>query len=243
MNRDGKLAEGSDQEKLTRALDTVVQVLVGSQFESVRRSVTTLDSSMSERIESMKKDSAAAVERVVKDLSTRMDELLRKLDEADERNKKSVSDLDQRSRRTEAELKKQLHESQTKTEARIQTIKAEAAKSLATKEEQLKKELGSLAADLSAVQLELQQQLMNTDRISALLNGMGSVLAGQPSSQPGAMPQIPGGFGSEENLDNALEHAFHADMPTDKAVDQDPESKTSPAAHDTATSSKNPKKG
>jgi F0F1-type ATP synthase membrane subunit b/b' len=226
MDRDGKVGEASDQQKLTRALDTVVEVLVGPKLETVRNSVTALESSLSERIESVKKDSVAAVDRAVKDVTTRLDELMRKLDEADERHKKSASDLDQRGRRTEAELRKQLQEAQTKTETRLQSLKAETGKNLSTKEEQLKKELGGVAGGLSALQLELQQQMMNTDRISTLLNGMASVLTGQPSAQPDAMQQIPHNLGSEENLESALEHAFHAEMPADKAVDVDKKAET-----------------
>ena len=242
MNRDDKVEEVSDQEKLARALDTIVQVLVGSKLESVRASVTELDSGLSERIDSAQKDSAAAVDRVAKDLLTCKDELLRKLDEADERQKKSLDDLDQRARNSAAELRRQLQEFQTKTETRIQTIKGEASTNLAAKEEQLKKELGSLAGGLSALQLDLQQQMMNTDRISTLLGGMASVLAGQPMPQPVSASDMPGGIVTEDSLDNALEHAFRSDPAADKPDDGSSPDKASPRLPEASTASKGPTK-
>jgi hypothetical protein len=242
MTRDGKVEEGSDTEKLTRALDTIVQVLVGSELESIRASVKSLESSLSEQIDSVKKEAAAAVDRVAKDLSTRKDELLRKLDEADERQKKSLDDLDQRARKTEAELRRQLQEFQTKTETRIQTIKDEANKNLAAKEDQLKRELGGLAGGLSAVQLELQQLMMKSDRISTLLDGMGSVLTGQPAAQPDSTCPVPGGIVTEDTLDNALEHVFQADLPPDKSADGPSSKKGSPATPEASTATQSSEK-
>jgi Fe2+ transport system protein B len=252
MHRDGKAVEISDQEKLSRALDTVVQVLVGSKLETVRESVTALDSRLSKRIHSLGEDSTAAIERTVKDLSARIDGLARKVGEAEERQKEASadldqrsqktetemkdqiqriaskaetdveqikSDLDQRSQKTETEMKDQIQRVESKAETGIQQARSEISKDLAAKEEQLRQEMGGLAAALSTLQLELQRQMMNSERISNLIGGMANVFTGQQQAASGPAQEFPEDLAADENLEDVLDQAFHTDMPAAETVE------------------------
>lgn len=203
--------KNTDQDKLAGALETVVEVLVGDKLESVRGSVADLDSTLSKRIVTVKKDSAAALEDAVKKLSA-------EITEAEERQKKALGDLDEQLRESTADLKNLVQKNLSNAEDRIKAVKEELEKGAVEREKKMMKELDSLAQGLSAVQLGLQQQIESTDRIQTLLNGLGTVFSGGqsmpmgPQQEPADADVSPGS--SEEKIDNALDRMFPGDPPS-----------------------------
>jgi hypothetical protein len=219
----------SDQEKLTRALNTIVEVLVGRELTSVRGSVTELDSKLGQRMESMKKDSTAAVDRITKELSSRIDGLAGKLDEAEQRQKTALAESDERTRKSIAALKQQLQEFQSRTDSRIEGGKTEVAKKLEASENKLRKDLDALTAGLSGVQLELHQQTEKTERISILLNSVATVFSG-----PANAPAVP----TEENIESAFDRMFDGDRPAQAAAQANTKAQTRPEMPAPASSTK-----
>jgi len=120
-------------------------------------------------------------------------------------------------------LNRQLKESESVAEDRIRAVKDELGTSLASKEEQINKELDTLARNLSGIQLEFGQHSRATERMSIVLDGLANVLKTDPPPVPSPQDQATTGTGgiepslvppedvSEEILDNALERVFSKD--------------------------------
>jgi hypothetical protein len=179
MNQKVQSTMESDQGKVAAALNTLVEVLVGSEMETVRGRVGTLESDMTERIRSAKGDMTETIDLAVEDLVSRIEALTKKLDE----------------------------EEQSRTAA-LTKIKNDVKGDLDNRAVQLEKSLADLTAGLSAVQLELQQQMLATERISGVMNNMATVFSA-PAAAPPATNQPTGGD-AEENLDNAIDQMFES---------------------------------
>jgi len=179
MNQEMKPTSDSDQKKLEGALDTIAEVLVRRDLESVRRRVNALESTLTERIDSVGNSTTDAIDKVTKDLASRVDGLVTKLDEAEGRQTVAIA-----------------------------RAKKETATDLDKREEQMKQELASLTAGLSAVQLELQQQMLATERISGVINNMATAFSVPPVAA--APPPM---VATEENLDDALGQMFDSPQP------------------------------
>jgi hypothetical protein len=222
----------SDQQKLAQALETITEVLVSKKLEAVRGSVTALDTRVSDRFDALQKDSAEALERLKKDLLSRIDEVQGKLDAAEGRQRDAHGELDERTREAHEELKRDLQKAQSKAESKIRAAESEMEKNLINKEEALKKELGTLSAGLSAIQLELQDQAQATRNISKVLQNVATVFSGQPAAQAAfATPSGPGlGAADEAQVDNVLDEMF---PPDDPALDTDQPDRDLPESPDT----------
>ena len=94
MSAENKPATSPDQETLVNALDTIKQVLVGKELESVRRKVAKLDSGTSSDIEAVKKEVSAAIAQVTSEMSSRIEELVSKLAAAEKAQAKALSKLE-----------------------------------------------------------------------------------------------------------------------------------------------------
>lgn len=221
----------SDQQKLAQALETITEVLVSKKLETLRGSVTALDTRVSDRFEAMQKDSAEALDRVKKDLLSRIDEVQGKLDAAEGRQREAHGELDERTREAHEELKRDLQKAQSKTESKIRAVDSEMQKNLSNKEEGLKKELGTLSAGLSAIQLELQDQAQATANISKVLQNVASVFSGRPAAQAAVATASASDIGAadEAQVDHVLEGMF---PPDDPALDTDQPDRDMPAPAD-----------
>lgn len=225
MSGAGKAGDPSDQEKLARALGTIIEVMVGRELSAMRASVSDLDSTLSKQIGAMKKDTTAVIEGLMNDLSSRIDGLLEKLSSAEDRQQSAMADIEERNRKTNDALQQRLMEAQAKTGERMEKLQSHMEEELAGKEQDLLNELGGLAMGLSAVQLELHQQMEASARTSSLLDNMASVLTGGQrvaspprASAPAAKVAPPprtrapaaqeAGNGNDENLDSALDRVF-----------------------------------
>ena len=198
MKRDGMPGEGTDQERLARALDTIAEVLVGKNLEKMRGSIGDLDARLSGEVASLKKKTTESIDGAKKELSSRLDQ-----------------------------LEKLVSASRAKARERIQTAKKELQADLTAKEEHLQKELGGLAQGLSALQIELHEQMESTSRISGMLSNLGTVLTGQPGGPwDGAAAGLAGapGIPTEENLDTALDQMFSVGSPDESPGDAAPDS-------------------
>jgi len=222
MSGAGKTGDPSDQEKLARALSTIIEVMVGRELAAMRASVSDLDSTLSEQIGAMKSDTTAVINDLMKDLSSRIEGLLEKLSGADDRQRSAMADIEERNRRANEALEQRLLEAQAKTGGRMEELQAHLESEIAGTKQDLHKELGELATGLSAVQHEVHQQMEASARTSSLLDSMASVLtktpriAPPPRSIPVARvaPPIPApaaqesDSGNDENLDSALDRVF-----------------------------------
>jgi hypothetical protein len=188
MSQKDQVAEAGDQEKLALALDTMAEILVGGKLEAVRKSLAELRSELSDRVDAIKREATEAVERARTDLASRVSELRQRFVEMEARQKTALAELQDKVRRQGEETERKVKEAQSSAASRIQKTEVELKETLARKEAQLKKELGGLAGGLSAIQLELQQQMESSDRMATLLNNVGNLFAGGqgPHQDPSA---------------------------------------------------------
>jgi len=241
---------GTDREKLTGALETVFEVLGGDRIEAVLNLVSELEHRLSGSITSASEQSTTATEGVRNDLTARIDEAFGKLDDAfgkldqlfgkldtvsarlgemDDRQKSAHDAVEKRIDDSTADLKRQMKKSESMAEDRLQTLKEELGTDFASKEEQINKELDTLARNVTGIQLEFGQHTRSTERMSIVLDGLANVLKGDPpppptaekdaapqadATPPAAMidPATAAEADAEEDiLDNALERVFSKD--------------------------------
>jgi len=220
MSGAGKSGDPSDQEKLARALGAVIEVMAGRELTAMKSSVSELDSTLSKQIAAMRKETTEVIEGLMRDLSSRIEGLLEGVAGAEDRQKAALADIEERNRRANEALEQRLLEAQAKTGERMEKLQSHLEKEIAGREQDLHKELGELATGLSAVQLELHQQMEASARTSSLLDSMASVLTNTPrvASPPRSIPvskaapprpePVDAGSGNDENLDSALDRVF-----------------------------------
>jgi len=249
-NEEQMAGTGADREKLAGALDTVFEVLGGDRIEAVLNLVSELEHRLSGSITSVSERSTTATEGVRNDLTARIDEAFGKLDDAfgkldelfgkldsvsarlgelDECQKSAHDSLEKRIDESTADLNRRLKESGSVAEDRIQALKDELGSDLASKEEQINKELETMGRNLTGIQLEFGQHTRATERMSIVLDGLANVLKGDPPPPPAAeegaaqqadaTPQTAAidprtaaeADVEDEILDNALERVFSKD--------------------------------
>ena len=155
MSKEGVSGQVSQEQRLTRAMETVIDILTGKKLAAMKQQQ----------------------ERHENQVSSRLDELGRKLVAAEERTRKG--------------------------------------------EELLRRDLDKLSAGLSGLQLELQNQLESTERITGLLKNAATVFSGQPSG-PSQAPA------KGQNLESVVDNMFGTeDAQTDRDMDaaQEPSKK------------------
>jgi len=231
MSRDDKedKAQKSRQEKLIAALETIKEVLVNEELESLRSSIVKVDSNLTRRLEDMTKETTESIDRLSRALSSRIEALAPKLSDLEQKQTKALSELDERTGKATADLGRQLQEGQAKSEDRVRTLKKGLEQVINEKETTLGAEVSKFGQALTGMQIELKQQIEATQRVSGLLNNMATVFTTGPQAgsavpeaaaaksaarppatvpDPTGMVIIPEG---DENLDNALDRAFQAD--------------------------------
>jgi len=200
-NEEQMAGTGADREKLAGALETVFEVLGGDRIEAILNLVSELEHRLSGSITSVSEQSTTATDGVRNDLTARIDEAFGKLDglsgkldsvsarlgELDERHKSSHDSLEKRIGKSTADLDKQLKESVSVAEDRIRALKNELGTDFASKEEHINKELDTLGGrNLTGIQLEFGQHTRATERMSIVLDGLATVLKGDPPPPPAA---------------------------------------------------------
>lgn len=223
-------AQKSRQEKLVGALETIKEVLVNEELESLRSSIVKVDSNLTRRLDEMSQATAESIDRLGRELSARIDALAPKLSDLEKRQTKALAELDERTSKSTADLARQLQEGQAKSEDRVRTLKRGLEQVMNEKEASLGAEVAKFEQSLTGIQVELKQQVEVTQRVSGLLNNMATVFTTGPQSpaapqatrprstpppgtvlDPRDMVIVPEG---DENLDNALDRAFKADSRT-----------------------------
>ena len=247
MSNEERMAR-TDREKLAGALETVFEVLGGDRIEAILNLVSELEHRLSGSITSVSERSTTATDGVRNDLTARIDEAFGKLDglsgkldsvsarlgELGERQKSAHNSLEKRIGESTADLNEQLKESVSVAEDRIRALKDELGTDFASKEEHINKELDTLGRNLTGIQLEFGQHTRATERMSIVLDGLATVLKGDPppppaaevaredaAQQAAAAPQeatidpstVAEADVSDDILDNALERVFSSKDP------------------------------
>lgn len=201
----------TDHEKLADALGTIKEVLIARDLQTVRGSVNQLESRLNNDLDAMRRANSDAVAKLTDDVTARIDSVLEKMAEKEKARDNTRSELEERLRKAITAAEQQLDETGKKAEQRASQLKNELQGTLSKTEEALRRELGGLGQAISALQLELQQQMEQSSRTSALLSNMASVLTGGGGApQPGSADAGPAPM-SEENVDNALDQMFGGD--------------------------------
>jgi len=152
-------APAPGSEGLSEALDTVARVMVG-EVESLRRSISELETRMTDRIQAEKQAAAAAV------------------DALRQSQHKTLTDAVDN-------LREMLERTRTQADDRSKEIRAGLEEILSAKEHKLEKGLAALADKLATVRSDLTQQAEASGHTAALLENVASVFA-NPKARPGA---------------------------------------------------------
>ncbi len=189
---------GPQRQELDWALDTVVNILVGSRIEPIRDSVGELDKKLSAVLANLeretrksigtlredldlkltngislaKKESTEAIEAVETVLSTQVDEFLGKQAQAEQTQKKALADY---------------------MDEQIRTLRSNVETRLSAYEENARTELQGVVGQLTEVRTELQKHVEATSKLSSVLKSMATVFnaGGRPEEPARVAPREP----------------------------------------------------
>lgn len=200
-----------NRDRVNQALETIVQAVVGEDLDSFRHSVEQLDSDLSRKIESVRKEAGSRLDDSRDELAARVDELGRRLAAVESSQQEALADLEERTERIVGKLTEQLQTTEAQAESRTEAARAALEGQLAEADRSYKENLDALARNLATVQLGLQQQMETSERLSAVLNNLGSIFSQQTSAATAAAAEAEiSEVDDKKELESVLDKVFPA---------------------------------
>ncbi|MDD5674450.1 MAG: hypothetical protein PHC61_09815 [Chitinivibrionales bacterium] len=170
--------QGTGADETLRALNVLVENLVGEELRALHSSFERLSNSMTQQVEGLKRETSSAMSELRKDMNGRMSDLTRSLEAAkkadadalsivETRMAKSIGDLDQNFQKTSDQLK-----------AHIASVKNGLDKSLTNQQQIVRGELDMLKASLTNNANDISTVRVEVKRASAALANMARVFSG-----------------------------------------------------------------
>jgi DNA repair exonuclease SbcCD ATPase subunit len=159
-------AEERDPKKLVRAMQMVTKVLIQDELQSVRQSVTDLETRLDERFaglrEELRKDLTEVIDKAREELGSRIDPLFETMSEAERFRSEVIADLETQVEKTQSTADEQIKSLQER---------------LDEKEAALRRDLESLAEEQVGLRAGAQEQVENSKRLSGVLQNLASVFS------------------------------------------------------------------
>jgi hypothetical protein len=221
----GAKDQTSHAPQVFQALDTLAQVILGGELQTLRQSIGDLDAKTVERVEAVRKELSDLVAGLKNDFHRASAETRLKLSEAEENQQKALLDLGDRTDKWIEGVKKDVQDATKSAGERIDAARAAATEQVTTQGKKLEERIESVSQAVSSLQQELRQQQESSQRFAALLNNLGAVFQmpaapqqaqvptpSVPESKRDAKPaaakaSAPGGE-NQADLDRALDEAF-----------------------------------
>jgi len=172
--------DGDLRARGVHAAFTAVAQAVGSEVESLRKSMAELGTSLNRMVDGEREARAGAVDRVKQELASRIDEGL---------------EQERKRRDGQVEVVKQAAERERQ---RVDEMKGALEKSIEAKIAKLSVELELLGKTLDALQIELRRQGEASAQVTALLSNVAGVFSAQQATEAVA------GNESRKAVDSAL---------------------------------------
>jgi hypothetical protein len=183
-------AEERDPKKLVRAMQMVTKVLIQDELQSVRQSVTDLETRLDNRFaelkEALKKDLVEIVDKAREELGSRIDPLFETMSEAERFRSEVIADLET-----------QVQKVQSTADEEIKSLRER----LEEKDAALRKEIEALTEEQAGLRAGAQEQVENSKRLSGVLQNLASVFS---ASTGGTLPGTKDGIAVSDTGDDEV---------------------------------------